>query len=68
MTGADGVNFCTIRVDDSKCKRCLECINNCPTDALQYYRACFLHNAYECNYEKECEQACPENAITILEM
>ena len=68
MTGAEGINFVTVRIDDKKCERCYECIKACPNKALTLEHGIYCHNAYECNYEKECEQACPENAITILEM
>lgn len=62
------VNFMTVRIADDKCARCLKCTTNCPTCALEVYRGCFMHNAYECNYERECEAACPNNAIQILDM
>ena len=68
MTGADGVNFLTVRIDDKHCDRCYECVEACPNGALSLDKGIFVHSAYECNYEKECEQACPNNAINILEM
>ena len=34
MTGAEGVNFVTVRIDDKKCERCYECIRTCPNKAL----------------------------------
>ena len=69
MTGDYGeVNFMTVRIDDKKCIRCLGCVENCPTGALSYYRGHFMHSAYECNYERECEWNCLENAIQILDM
>lgn len=68
MTGAEGINFITVKIDDNKCNRCYECIDVCPTGALSLEQTIFIHNAYECNYEKECEKVCNENAITILDM
>lgn len=64
----EGVNFCTVRIDDKKCERCYECVKTCPTGALTLEQTIFCHNAYECNYEKECEEQCKQNAIRILEM
>jgi len=65
-----GVNFCTVRVDMKQCTMCLECVNTCPNGALTFDSdvVVFMHSAYECNYEKECEQICKNNAITILDM
>lgn len=60
--------YATVRIDDKKCKRCYTCIDSCPTGALSLESVIFMHNAYECNYEKECEQACPEQAIRIMDM
>ena len=68
MTGAEGINFVTVRIDDNKCNRCYECIDICPTGALSLEQSIFIHSAYECNYEKECEKVCKNNAITILDM
>ena len=41
MTGADGVNFLTVRIDDSKCTRCYECVNTCPNGALTLDKGIF---------------------------
>lgn len=68
MTGAEGINFVTVRIDDNKCTRCYECVNNCPTGALQLEQTIFIHNAYECAYDEYCMDLCPESAITIMEM
>ena len=66
----EGVNFCTVRVDMNKCTLCMECTSTCPTGALTFESdvVVFMHSAYECNYEKECEKVCKNNAITILDM
>lgn len=70
MTGAEGINFVTVRVDMNKCTLCMECTQTCPNGALTFDKdvVVFMHSAYECNYEKECEKVCNENAITILDM
>lgn len=68
MTGAEGITYCTIKIDDSKCQRCLECVNNCPAGALSYHRACFMHDSYSCSYDEVCMDICPNAAITIVEM
>ena len=68
MTGVDGVNFCTIRIDDSKCTRCYECVNTCPNHALTLDKGIFVHSAYECAYCEVCMDVCPEECLEILEM
>ena len=70
MTGAEGINFVTVRVDSNKCDYCMECVNACTTGALTYDKAVkvFMHNAYECAFEEYCMDVCPNNAIEILDM
>ena len=63
-----GINFITVRIDDSKCKRCYECIKSCSTGALSLEQVIFIHNAYECAYCETCMDVCPEEAIKILDM
>ena len=63
-----GVNFCTVRIDDSKCTRCYECIKACPTSALSLDKGIFVHSAYECSYCEVCMDVCPNDALEILEM
>lgn len=67
MTGAEGVNFVTVRIDDSKCDYCLEYVHTCPTSALIWEGKCFEHNPSECQYCEVCMDVCPEECITILE-
>jgi len=62
------INFCTVKIDYDKCTRCLECVNSCPNGALTYYRACFMHNAYECAYCEVCLDVCEPQCIKILDM
>ena len=70
MTGAEGVNFCTVRIDSNKCDYCMECVNTCPNDALTYDNTVkvFMHNAYECAYCEVCMDVCEPEAIKILDM
>ena len=68
MTGVEGVNFCTVRIDDKKCSHCLCCVHTCPNGALTLDKGIFVHSAYECAYCEVCMDVCDENAIEILEM
>ncbi len=70
MTGAEGINFITMRINDSKCDYCMECVNICPNGALTYEETvkCFMHNAYSCAYCEVCMDVCPNSAIQILDM
>ena len=64
----NGINFCTVRIDEAKCERCYECINSCPNKALTLDKGIFVHCAYECSYCEVCMDVCPNEAIKILEM
>ena len=64
----EGINFCTVRVDEKKCNFCMECVNTCPTGALTYEKVCFTHNAYECSYCEVCIDVCENECLQILEM
>lgn len=68
MTGADGINFCTVRIDDNKCDYCLECIKCCPNNALTCEKGIFMHNVYECSYCEVCMDVCEKECLEILEM
>lgn len=70
MTGSQGINFCTVKIDDHKCTYCMECVNTCPTGALTYDRSVkvFMHNAYECSYCEVCMDVCEPEAIKVLDM
>ena len=61
-----GVNLVTVRIDDSKCSRCYECMELCPTNALSLDKGIFVHNSYECSYCEVCMDICPEEAIQIF--
>ena len=70
MTGVEGVNFCTVRIDSDNCTYCRECVNTCPNKCLTYEESvkCFMHNAYECSYCEVCMDVCEPGALEILEM
>lgn len=68
MTGAEGNNYITIRIDETKCTRCYDCVDLCPTSALTLDKGIFVHNAYECAYDEVCMNVCPEQCLEILEM
>ena len=70
MTGAEGVNFVTVKIDDQKCDYCLDCVSACTNKALTYDGdvSVFMHNAYECAYCEVCMDVCEKKAIKILEM
>ena len=68
MTGAEGINFMTVRIDDKKCERCYECIKACPNKALTLEHGIYCHNAYECSFDEYCMDVCPNEAIEILDM
>ena len=66
----EGVNFCTVRIDDKKCDYCLDCVEACPNNALTYDGdvKVFMHNSYGCAYCEYCMDVCQKDAIKILEM
>ena len=70
MAGSLDVNFLTVRIDDSKCDYCLECVNTCPNGALTYDGdvKVFMHDAYSCAYCEVCMDVCEPEAIKILDM
>ena len=70
MTGAEGVNFCTVKVDMTKCTLCMECVHTCPNDALTFDGdvVVFMHSAYECAYCEVCMDVCEPECLEILEM
>ncbi|KHJ52765.1 4Fe-4S ferredoxin [Vreelandella venusta] len=64
----EGAAYGGIDVDSSACTLCYACVSNCPTPALQAGGdtpvLSFLEaDCVQCGL---CEQACPENAITLV--
>ena len=70
MTGAEGINFVTVRVDMNKCTLCMECTQTCPTGALTFESdvVVFMHSAYECSYCEVCMDVCEQECLEILDM
>ncbi|HSP31564.1 MAG TPA: 4Fe-4S dicluster domain-containing protein, partial [Halomonas sp.] len=63
-----GAAYGTIQVDSEACTLCHACVSNCPTPALKSGGKApalsFLEaDCVQCGL---CEQACPENAITLM--
>ena len=58
--------YTTIRIDSNKCDYCLECVENCPSTAISYFKACFTHFPDKCTNCESCEMLCPNEAITII--
>lgn len=62
-----GAAYGTIQVDSNACTLCHACVSNCPTPALksgtdQPVLSFLEADCVQCGL---CEQACPENAITL---
>lgn len=62
-----GEILCTVRIDDSKCSYCLDCVHGCNSGALRWEDNCFTHNAELCTYCECCLDLCMEEALTIYE-
>ena len=68
MTGAEGINFQTLRINDKTCIRCYKCIEACTTGALSLDKGHFTHDAYSCILEELCMDMCETGSIEIREM
>jgi NAD-dependent dihydropyrimidine dehydrogenase PreA subunit len=54
------------KIDQDKCNGCGECVNVCPTGALEVKKGkCVLARPNDCADCRACETACPNNAITF---
>jgi len=51
--------------DQSKCKGCLLCRDNCPNDAITFKDGKISIFDHACKYCMHCQLACPTSAITI---
>jgi len=51
--------------DESKCKGCLLCKDNCPNDAISYEDGKLSISDHACKYCMHCQLACPTGAIAI---
>ena len=58
-------NLLTVKIDDKKCKYCLDCTSVCPSGAL-WFDKCFEHDSDKCMNCEVCMDVCPNNAIRIL--
>ncbi|NQW18736.1 MAG: NADH-quinone oxidoreductase subunit NuoB [Chloroflexi bacterium] len=53
-------------IDSSKCPNgCTECVDSCPTDAIQITVGKPQFDLGKCTFCLECTEACPENAIAF---
>lgn len=55
-----------IIIDISKCDKCLECVENCPSDALKYDDM-FQHDSAKCTYCESCLDVCMCDCIEFEE-
>lgn len=62
----NGTILMTIRIDDTKCNYCMECIEACPVDALSLDKSTFYHDPDKCARDEICIDVCSEKAIEIL--
>jgi Pyruvate/2-oxoacid:ferredoxin oxidoreductase delta subunit len=51
-------------VDESRCKQCLICVKNCPTQAIHYDQNHF-HFSADCTACMRCYNFCPTQAILV---
>ena len=59
-----GIPLATVKIDDTKCDYCLECVDGCPGEALTYDK-CFEHDPDKCWICESC-MSCPNDAIKIM--
>ncbi|NOX64019.1 MAG: 4Fe-4S dicluster domain-containing protein [Chloroflexi bacterium] len=54
------------RIDSGLCNGCLQCVEVCPTQALDILNGkAYLRYPERCTYCTACEDICPENAIAL---
>ena len=52
-------------INEDKCILCGECIELCPSTALNFYHDKIVHIPYECTHCETCIDICEYNAIKI---
>lgn len=57
----------TVSHDMSKCSQCLDCVNYCSGNALNYHEGVFLHSRNNCTFCEVCADVCDSGAILVRE-
>jgi ferredoxin len=61
--------FCRTRLRKETCMGCAACVENCPTETLEFYDKdalrFFRYSQYQCICCGSCVNVCPENAATL---
>ena len=61
--------FCRTRLNKETCVGCAACVENCPTETLEFYDKnalrFFRYSQYQCICCGSCVNVCPENAATL---
>ena len=61
--------FCRTRLRKETCVGCAACVENCPTETLEFYDKdayrFFRYSHYQCICCGSCVNVCPENAATL---
>ena len=61
--------FCRTRLNKETCVGCAACVENCPTETLEFYDKdalrFFKYSHYQCICCGSCVNVCPENAATL---
>jgi ferredoxin len=61
--------FCRTRLRKETCVGCAACVENCPTETLEFYDRdalrYFKYSHYQCICCGSCVNVCPENAATL---
>jgi ferredoxin len=61
--------FCRTRLKKETCVGCAACVENCPTETLEFYDRdalrFFRYSHYQCICCGSCVNVCPENAATL---
>ena len=61
--------FCRTRLSEATCVGCAACVENCPTETLDFYDQeafrFFRYSHYQCICCGSCVNVCPENAAAL---